>query len=70
MVRLDNEMIQEMLRYWSIQQKRTLPPDYFDNDRNLLVSDAKALKKSAAVLEQDNNVQVAVNLIERFAKPK
>jgi hypothetical protein len=37
MIRLDQEMIQEMLRYWSVQQNRPLPSDYFDNDRNFLV---------------------------------
>src|SRR5882724_8815775 len=32
MIRLDEEMVREMLRYWSIQQNRKLPSDYFDND--------------------------------------
>lgn len=70
MRRLDEEMIQEMLRYWSIQQKRELPPDYFDNDRNFLVSDAKALKKAAEALKQDDNMQVAIELIERFTESR
>jgi hypothetical protein len=68
MVRLDDEMIREMLRYWSIQQKKELPPHYFDNDRNLLLSDAKALKKAAEALGQNRHVEVAVQLIERFSK--
>lgn len=70
MRRLDEEMIQEMLRYWSIQQKRELPPDYFDSDRNLLVSDAKALKKAAEALKQDDNMQFAIELIERFTRSR
>lgn len=68
MMRLDDEMIQEMLRYWSIQQSRELPPDYFDRDRNLLISDAKALKKSADALKNAENLELANRFIERFAK--
>ena len=70
MARLDNEMIHEMLRYWSIQQNRQLPHEYFDNDRNLLVTDAKALLRAA---QEFNDVQSAIfaeSLLTRFAKPK
>jgi len=70
MIRLDKEMIQEMLRYWSIQQNRKLPLDYFDNDRNLLVGDAKALKRAAEALGQNDNVRVSADLIKRFAETK
>lgn len=70
MIRLDEEMIQEMLRYWSIQQNRRLPPDYFDKDRNFMVSDAKALKKAAEELGQNENVKVAVKLVEGFVKSR
>lgn len=68
MIRLDQEMIKEMLQYWSIQQKRQLPPDYFNNDRNLLVSDAKALKKAAEALGQNDNASIAIEFLQRFAK--
>lgn len=70
MIRFDEEMIQEMLQQWGIAQHRKLPLDYFDNDRNLLVSDAKALKSAAEALEQKDNVRVAEELVERFAKNK
>ena len=68
MIRLDQEMIKEMLRYWSIQQERHLPSDYFDNDRNLLVSDAKAMKKAAEALGQNDNVHIATELLRSFTK--
>ena len=68
MHRLDDEMINEMLRYWSIQQKRKLPKDYFDNDRNLLVSDAKILRKSAEFLQNQECVFLSDKLLERFDK--
>ncbi len=70
MIRLDQEMIKEMLRYWSIQQNRQLPSDCFDNDRNLLVSDAKALKKAAEALGQNDTVHIASKLLRRFSKNK
>lgn len=68
MRRLDDEMISKMLQYWSIQQQRELPLNYFDRDRNLLVSDAKALMKSAEALENSENIAIAEKLIERFAQ--
>jgi len=68
MYHLDSEMIDEMLRYWSIQQKRKLPKDYFDKSRNLLISDAKALKKSAESLGNEGNLILANKLIGRFGK--
>ena len=68
MLRLDDEMIDEMLRYWSIQQNRKLPKDYFETSRNILVSDAKALKKSAELLQNEENIILSEKLIERFAK--
>lgn len=68
MLTLDDEMIREMLRYWSIQQSKGLPQDYFDSYRNLLVSDAKALKKSAEAMQNKENLELANSLIGRFAK--
>ena len=68
MLRLDDEMIKEMLRYWSIQQRRELPQDYFNADRNLRVSDAKALRKTAEALKNNENLALAESLIKRFAK--
>lgn len=51
MVRFDDEMIDVMLKHWGQVQRRGLPDDYFDMDRNLLKSDAKALL-TAAILAQ------------------
>jgi hypothetical protein len=70
MIRLDQEMIKEMLRFWGIQQKRCLPSDYFDNDRNLTVTDAKVMKKAAEALGQDDNVRIATELLQNIAKKK
>jgi len=69
MIRLDEEMIETMLHYWGIQQKRKLPSDYFDKDRNILVSDAKALKKAAESLGNKNNVVLAEKLLRKFETP-
>lgn len=66
MVRLDEEMIETMLQYWGIQQKRELPPDYFDKDRNILISDARALKKAAESLGNSHNIGLADDLIRKF----
>ncbi|MBX3370538.1 MAG: hypothetical protein KF793_09115 [Nitrospira sp.] len=68
MVKLDREMIEEMLRYWAIQQRRKLPIDYFDKDRNLRVSDAKALQTAAEALRQDDEQHLALELIQGFRK--
>ena len=70
MIHLDEVMIQEMLRHWSIIQKQQLPLDYFDKYRKLLVSDAMALKKAAEFLGDTDNVILAEKLIESFAKKK
>ncbi|RUP78613.1 hypothetical protein C7Y69_14860 [Alteromonas sp. KS69] len=66
MIRLDEEMIKTMLLYWGGQQKRKLPSDYFDKDRNILISDAKALKKAAESLGNKNNVVLAEKLLKKF----
>ena len=68
MLKLDDEMIAEMLRYWGTQQNKNLPEDYFDADRNLLVSDAKALRAAAEALQENKNVELADSLIEKFSK--
>jgi hypothetical protein len=70
MVRLDKELIEEMLRYWGEVQNRTLPKDYFGVHENLLVSDAKALRKAAEHLGQKNKVMFANGLIEGFTNAK
>ncbi|MGO3644989.1 MAG: hypothetical protein ACTJFM_13125 [Pseudoalteromonas sp.] len=68
MCRLDDEMINEMLRYWSIQQNRKLPKDYFKKDRNLLISDAKALKKAATALQNEKYIALSEKLISQISK--
>jgi len=70
MYKLDNEMVNEMLSYWSIQQKRKLPLNYFDKSRNLLISDAKALKVSAERLQQEKFIVLADELISNIKKNK
>lgn len=70
MMRFDDEMIQEMIRYWGIQQGRTLPQNYFDRDRNLRVTDAKALLKAAKELGQQELAGIATGLVDRFSKAK
>lgn len=68
MHRLDNEMIEEMLSYWGERQNRKLPKDFFDKDRNLLVSDIKALRKSAEALKNNEDITLSANLFLRFKK--
>lgn len=68
MTDLDSEMIQEMLRHWSIQQNKNLPKDYFDNDSNILLSDAKALKKASEELNDIKGLALANKLLNRFIK--
>ena len=41
MKRLDDEMIAEMLAYWSAAQGRNLPADYFNDSRNYTSGDEK-----------------------------
>lgn len=66
MIKLDEEMIVTMLHYWGAQQKRALPADYFDRDRNLLVSDVKALKKAAEALDNKENIVFSKELLQKF----
>ena len=70
MTRLDEEMIQEMIRYWSVQQNRKLPQNYFDKDRNLLITDAKALLKAAEELGDHEHAAFATSLVHRFFNAK
>ena len=67
MIRYDNEMIDAMLGHWSTQQHRELPNDYFDKDRNLKVTDAKALLKAATALGKQGEIERASALIETFS---
>lgn len=68
MIRMDNEMIETMLIYWSEVQRRKLGPHYFDRDRNLKVSDAKALLTAAETLKDRKAASLAKKLIERFER--
>ena len=68
MYQIDNEMANEMLSYRSIQQKRKLPLNYFDKSRNLLISDAKALKALAKILQQEKYIVLAYELISSVKK--
>jgi hypothetical protein len=67
MIQYDDEMIDEMLNYWGKQQKRKLPIDYFDNDRNLKMCDAKALLKASQELNNSELVQKASFLLDKFS---
>ena len=66
MAEMDEELIQEMLGYWSKVQERSLPANYFDGDRNLLVSDAKALHKAATACRNEEAVAHANALLVRY----
>ena len=66
MAEMDEELIQKMLGHWSKIQQRTLPPNYFDGDRNLLVSDVKALRKSADMCGYKEAVAHANELLVRY----
>lgn len=68
MIRMDDEMIGTMLIYWSEVQRRKLGPRYFDGDRNLKVSDVKALLAAAEALKDRKAVSQAKKLIERFER--
>ena len=66
MVEMDDELIEAMLGHWSTVQERSLPADYFDSDRNLLVSDAKALCKAATACQDEEAVARAKALLARY----
>lgn len=66
MIRYDDEMIAAMLEHWSRVQGRTLPSNYFDRDRNLKISDAKALLTAATALSRRDLVAQAKQVIRRF----
>ena len=68
MIRLDEEMISTMLTYWSEMQRRKLGPHYFDADRNLKVTDAKALLAAAEAMRDRKLATQAKKLIERFER--
>ena len=66
MIRYDDEMIAAMLEHWSRVQNRTLPSRHFDSDRNLKISDAKALLAAATALSRKELVTPAKRLVRRF----
>ena len=70
MIRYDDEMIECMLDYWSKVQKCKLALDYFDSDRNLKISDVKAMLKAAKYLGRDDLVKMAEELITVFDNRK
>ena len=67
MIRLDDEMINEMLNYWGKQHRRKLPEKYFNNDRNLKITDAKALLKAAKEINNEELVQKGSSLVEHLS---
>jgi hypothetical protein len=66
MIEFDDQMIAEMLCHWGGVQQKQLPLDYFDGDRNLLKSDARALLKSGSALQDEHAIAVAQELLKRF----
>jgi hypothetical protein len=66
MAQMDDELVRAMLDHWSKVQKRVLPENYFDNDRNLLVSDAKTLRKAAMGCGDEKAIDLANTLIAGF----
>jgi len=70
MVRYDDEMIKCMLEYWSEVNRRHLPVHHFDKDRNLKVSDAKALLKAATGLNRNDAMKIARKWTSHFERKK
>ncbi|MGI8437833.1 MAG: hypothetical protein ACR2NX_13185 [Chthoniobacterales bacterium] len=70
MIRYDDEMIDTMLRHWSRVQDRILPPDCFEGDRNLKVTDVRCLATAAGALNRTDLVSLAASLLHRFEESK
>jgi len=70
MIRYDDEMIREMLRYWSVQQRQDLPRDYFDKDRNLKITDVRTLRKSSEATGHKNAAEEAMELEQKILSMK
>jgi len=68
MVRYDDEMIDAMLKHWGAQQTKSLDVTHYDKDRNLKISDVKALQKAASVLKDSDAERLAEGLLLRFEK--
>jgi hypothetical protein len=68
MVRFDDEMIHAMLDNWSEVWKRKLPLTYFDKDRNLKVTDTKALTIAAKSLNDPSLIEEASLVVARFGR--
>ena len=66
MVRMDDEMINEMLCHWSHVLQRPLPTGYFDGDRNLLLTDARVLHKAAIEEMNEEALSEATALLVRY----
>lgn len=69
MAQLDSEMIGAMLGYWSKVQKVNLPPDYFDKNRKLKLTDAKIILKAAEVTGNIQAKKDALELLLQFPVP-
>ena len=59
-----------MLEHWSKINKRHLPAHHFDKNRNLKVSDVKALLKAATELNRQDEVKMARTWISHFERKK
>ena len=68
MIQFDDEMIIEMLSHWGEVQKRRLPKDCFDSDRNLKVTDAKALLKAGTELKNEQYIKKGLVFVEHFSR--
>lgn len=66
MIRYDDQMIAKMLRHWGKIQRRQLPDDHFDRDRNLKVTDLKTLLKAAAAVGDVEAEQAAKDAMRGF----
>ena len=68
MIQMDNEMIDAMLDYWSEIQKIELSKGPFNSDRNLKLTDARALFLSAQALNDKKSLALASMAIRRFKR--
>lgn len=66
MIKYDDQMIAKMLKHWGRMQRRQLPDDYFDRDRNLKVTDLKTLLRAAVAVGDVKSEQAAKEGMRRF----
>lgn len=66
MIKYDGQMIAKMIKHWGKVQRRQLPDDHFDRDRNLKITDLKTLLKAAAAVGDAEAEKIAKDAMVRF----